>query len=125
MTRLCWVVLCAMLVASGGRAAEPLRWGADAQSGAPYVFHDPADQARITGFETEIIEAVAGRLGRKPVFVQNDWDGLIPGLQRGLYDVVIDGLEITPDHAAARRFLSAVLPHLRADRGAARECRPG
>ncbi|WP_428395999.1 ABC transporter substrate-binding protein/permease [Lichenicoccus sp.] len=93
-----------MLAAAGARAAEPLRWGADAQSGAPYVYHDPADQARITGFETEIIEAVAARLGRTPVFVQNDWDGLIPGLQRGLYDVVIDGLEITPEHAAAVDF---------------------
>ena len=79
-------------------AAEPLRWGADAQSGAPYVFHDPADQARVTGYETEIIEAVAARLGRGPVLVQNDWDGLIPGLQRGLYDAVIDGIEITPEH---------------------------
>ena len=85
-------------------AAAPLRWGADAQSGAPYVFHDPADQSRVTGFETEIITEVAARLGREPVMVQNDWDGLIPGLQRGLYDVIIDGLEITPEHAQVVDF---------------------
>ena len=89
-----------MLLLLGGSvtAAEPWRWGADAQSGAPYVFHDPAEQSRVTGYETEIIEAVAARLGRRPVLVQNDWDALVPGLQRGLYDAVIDGIEITPEH---------------------------
>ena len=84
--------------------AETLRWGADAQSGAPYVFHDPAEPARLTGFETDIIEAVAHRLGRAPVMVQNDWDGLIPGLRRGLYDAAIDGIEITPEHRQAVDF---------------------
>ena len=98
---------CLLLLAcalSAAAAARPLRWGADATAGAPYVFHDPADPARITGFETEIISAVARRLGRTPVFVQNDWDDLIPGLQRGSYDVVIDGLEITPEHTAVVAF---------------------
>ena len=98
------LLLAAPLAGPCGRAAAPLRWGADAQSGAPYVFHDPIEQARVTGFETEIIEAVAARLRRRPVMVQNDWDALIPGLQRGLYDVVIDGLEITPEHAQAVDF---------------------
>jgi len=102
-------LLAAMLLLSGwgvvrAAAAEPLRWGADAQSGAPYVFHDPVEPSRVTGYETEIIEAVAARLGRRPVLVQNDWDGLIPGLQRGLYDAVIDGIEITPEHARAVDF---------------------
>ena len=100
------LLLAAMLLLPGAhaRSAEPLRWGADAQSGAPYVFHDPADQSRVTGYETEIIAEVAARLGRPPILVQNDWDGLIPGLQRGLYQVVIDGIEITPEHAQAVDF---------------------
>ncbi|HZC34200.1 MAG TPA: ABC transporter permease subunit, partial [Chthoniobacterales bacterium] len=53
----------------------------------------------MTGFEYEIINAVARRLGRRAEFVQNDWTGLIPGLHRGLYDCVICGIEITPDKA--------------------------
>ncbi|MCQ8278208.1 ABC transporter substrate-binding protein/permease [Acetobacteraceae bacterium KSS8] len=81
-----------------------LRWASDAQSGAPFVFHDPADQSRLTGFEYDIMQALAARMGRRPVFVQNDWDGLIPGLQRGLYDLVIDGIEITPEHRAVVAF---------------------
>ncbi len=84
--------------------AAPLRWASDAQSGAPFVFHDPADQSRLTGFEFDLIQVLARRIGSDPVFVQNDWDGLIPGLQRDLYDVVIDGIEITPEHQAAVDF---------------------
>ena len=94
----------ALLMFTGIAHAQPLRWASDAQSGAPFVFHDPADQSKLTGFETDLMQALAAHLGRPPVFVQNDWDGLIPGLQRGLYDVVIDGIEITPEHRAAVDF---------------------
>jgi polar amino acid transport system substrate-binding protein len=36
--------------------------------------------------------------------VPNDWDGLIPGLSRGLYDCVICGIEITPEKSQEVRF---------------------
>lgn len=85
------------------RADEPvLRWAADPDSNAPYSFFGAND--KLTGFEYEIITAVAREMGRKPVFVQNDWDGLIPGLGRDLYDVVICGIEITPDKAGEVLF---------------------
>ena len=118
-------VLLVSLLVAGAASAEPLRWASDAQSGAPFVFHDPADQSRLTGFETDIMAALGRRIGSTPVFVQNDWDGLIPGLQRGLYDVVIDGIEITPEHRAAVDFSEPYYPHRRADRGAPRCGRAG
>ena len=58
----------------------------------------------MAGFEYEIINAVARSLGRRAEFVQNDWNGLIPGLHRSLYDCVICGIEITPDKADEVRF---------------------
>lgn len=73
-----------------------LRWAADVSSGVPYVFEDPRNTDDVIGFEVEIIEAIAHKLGRVPVFINNEWDGLIPGLNRGLYDVVIDGMVILP-----------------------------
>lgn len=81
-----------------------LLFGADAKSNAPYAFTDPADQNTLIGFEKEIIDAVAKRNGRVARLVQNDWDALIPGLNRGLYDVVMNGLEITPEHEEAVEF---------------------
>lgn len=100
-----FAVLLALSFALPGLAAQKeLRWGGDTEGGAPYMFQDPKDTKRIIGYEVEIIEAIAKQLGRKPVFVQNGWDNLIPGLQRKLYDVSIDGLEITPEHKQEVNF---------------------
>ena len=80
--------------------AEPtgvLRWGADSEGGAPYVFQDPKSPTHIIGFEVDLADAIAADMGLKAAFVQNQWDGLVPGLNRGNYDIVINGLEITED----------------------------
>lgn len=97
-------VIVAGMVPRGAIAAEQpvLRWAAATDSNAPYAFFNAENQ--LVGFEVEIIRAVAKEMGRKPVFVPNDWDGLIPGLARGLYDCVICGIEITPDKAAEVLF---------------------
>jgi len=79
-----------------------LRWGADPDSNAPYAFYGPDN--KLTGFEYEIINAIAREMGRTAQFVQNDWDGLIAGLGTNLYDVVICGIEITPEKAGQVLF---------------------
>jgi polar amino acid transport system substrate-binding protein len=86
---LCWLPL--------SSAEDVLRWGADVESGAPFSFKDPADPAKVIGFEAELVEAIAKKLGRKVEFFQNNWEGLIEGLKRNDYDIVVNGLEITPD----------------------------
>ena len=52
----------------------------------------------------DLADALAARMGRTARFVQNQWDGLVPGLERGEYDVVINGLEITPERAEKINF---------------------
>jgi len=45
------------LVLSASLAAEeqpPLRWGGDAEGGAPYVEADPSDPQKVAGFDVEI-----------------------------------------------------------------------
>jgi polar amino acid transport system substrate-binding protein len=76
---------------------KKLRFAADTESGAPYVFQDPENPAKLTGFEYDIILAICQDLGYEPEFVQNQWDGLVPGLSRDDYDVAINGIEITND----------------------------
>jgi polar amino acid transport system substrate-binding protein len=85
-------------------AAAVLSWGGDSEGGAPYEFQDPKDPSRIIGFEVDIVEAIGRILGRPTLFVQNQWDGLVPGLQRGNYDMIVSGLEITPDRAQVINF---------------------
>lgn len=95
-----------LAVALGARAAPAgtLRWGGDSSGGAPFVFQDPKDPARTVGFEADLAAALAAELGLAPRFVQNQWDSLVPGLKRGDYDVVINGLEITEERKAEVAF---------------------
>ncbi len=84
--------------------AGTLRYGADLEGGLPYMFEDWRNPGQLIGFEVELIEAVARELGRRPVMIQNDWDKLIPGLSRDLYDMATEGQEITPEHEEAVLF---------------------
>ncbi|HEY3496093.1 MAG TPA: ABC transporter substrate-binding protein/permease [Polyangiaceae bacterium] len=77
-----------------------LRWGGDLQGGAPYVFEDEKNPGRIRGFEVDIADALAHRLGVEARFVQNDWSNLLPALERGDFDVALNGLEDTPARRA-------------------------
>lgn len=85
-------------------SAQEFKWAADAEGGAPYVFPDPRNPVNIVGFEVDLAAALASRMGREARFVQNQWDGLVPGLERSEYDAVINGLEITPERAEKISF---------------------
>ncbi len=85
------------------RSRGTLRWGGDVQGGEPYVFQDP-DGGRLVGFEVEIADALARRLGLPAEFVQNDWQTLIPSLERGDFDVALNGIEVTPARRARVAF---------------------
>lgn len=94
-----------MTLASASWGAERvLRWGGDSEGGFPYMFENPANPDEFIGFEVDIVEALAEYMGRKPVYVNNAWDNLIPGLNRNLYDIAINGLEVTPEHEEAVNF---------------------
>src|SRR5215468_4609133 len=97
-------LLVATVLSAPNVLAQDLVWAADAEGGAPYTFPDPRNPAHIVGFEVDLADALASRMGRKSRFVQNQWDGLVPGLERGEYDVVINGLEITAERAQKISF---------------------
>mgnify|MGYP001110057797 CR=1 FL=1 len=98
------VVLAALLglglwVVPAGAQQGPLRWGADAEGGAPYVFFDPDAPGGIAGFEVDIAMALAKELGRPMQFCQYDFKRLVEGLERGDIDLAMNGLEVTEDRA--------------------------
>ena len=80
------------------RSRDVLRWGADAEGGAPYVYPDPQKPEQLIGFEVDLAEALAAKLGVKATMVQNQWDQLIPALERGNFEIILNGLEITPEN---------------------------
>ena len=89
-----WLLLAAGLARV--HAAGELKWAGDLQGGEPYVFRDPRDPSKLVGFEVDLADALAQRLGVRAHFVQNDWSNLVPSLERGDFDIILNGLEDTP-----------------------------
>jgi polar amino acid transport system substrate-binding protein len=102
----------ASLATSPARAAEldevkahgELRWGGDLQGGEPYVFENEKEPGKLQGFEVEIADALARELGVRARFMQNDWSNLVPALERGDFDVILNGLEETAERRARLRL---------------------
>src|SRR5262245_53708292 len=82
----------ASLVARPGAQAE-LRFGGDAEGGAPFMEADPNDPARVVGFEVDIAALLASSLGRTPRFVQVGFSNLDPAVERGDFDIGLSGIE--------------------------------
>lgn len=90
-------------------SSEPsLRWGGDAEGGAPFVEADPDDPAKVRGFDVEVAEEIARGLGRKPRFVQVAFAAIDQSVARGDFDIGMSGVEDTP---ARRAALSVTIPY--------------
>jgi polar amino acid transport system substrate-binding protein len=91
-------------------ADEVLRWGGDAEGGAPFQLRDPKDPGHVIGFEVELADALAEALSKhleRPLaaeFVQYEWVSLPLGLEKGDFDIILSGYEITEDNQAPLLF---------------------
>lgn len=101
-----WVLAAATTVSSslgtagdtldGVKQRSEIAFGADVQGGEPYVFGDPSDPSKLIGFEVDIAHALGHRLGVTARIHQADWSNLVPALERGDFDAIMNGLEDTP-----------------------------
>ncbi|MCM3765825.1 amino acid ABC transporter substrate-binding protein [Neobacillus niacini] len=62
---------------------------------APFTFHDPS--GKLTGFDVELAEEVAKRIGVKVEFKETQWDGMFAGLDAKRFDMVANQVGIRPD----------------------------
>jgi polar amino acid transport system substrate-binding protein len=83
--------------ARAGTAHAPLRWGGDAEGGAPFVEADPANPAKVRGFDVEIAQMIGRALDRKPVFVQVAWSSIEASVERGDFSIGMSGVEDRPE----------------------------
>ena len=103
------IVVAALAFLSPARADDKvLRWGGDAEGGAPFVEADPNDPMILRGFDVEVAEQIAKGLGRRPEFHQVGFADIDQSVQRGDFEIGMSGVEDTP---ARRRMLAATIPY--------------
>jgi len=87
------------------RDAGELRWGADAEGGAPFVFVDAKrpEQGEV-GFEVDLARELGRVLGVRFRRVQAPYESLVQVLDRDDVDLVLNGFEPTPSRRAQVRF---------------------
>jgi len=85
-----------------------LRWGGDAEGGAPYVEADPSNPSHVVGFDVDVAQLLASGLGRSPRFIQVGFTSIDAEAARGDFDVGLSGIE---DSAARRSRLAVTVPY--------------
>lgn len=69
----------------------------------PFTFHDEGS-GDLVGFDVEIIEAVAEKLGLEVEFRETEWDAIFAGLDSGRFDVIANQVSINPEREAKYLF---------------------
>lgn len=63
---------------------------------SPFSFHE-GGAGELTGYDVEIITAVAEELGVEVEFVETQWDAIFAALDAGRVDVIANQVSITPE----------------------------
>ena len=69
---------------------------------APWTYHD--EQGTLVGFDVEVMQAIAAKLGVTATFAETEWDGIFAGLDSGRYDIAANGVEVTDERAQKYDF---------------------
>src|ERR1700691_6079981 len=59
---------------------------------------------KIFGFEPNLAMDLCKRAGLECKIIAQDWDGMIPGLRAGKFDVIMDGMSITEERMKSIDF---------------------
>lgn len=110
----------AAVLAACGKKEEPAAPAAAAPASAPAAaapaelkvaidatyepFTFKTADGKPTGFDVDIAQALCDQIKRKCVFVEQAWDGMIPGLMAKKYDTIISSMSITEERLAQVDF---------------------
>jgi len=62
----------------------------------PFTYHEDGS-GDLVGYDVEIIEAVADKLGLEVVFEETQWDAIFAGLDAGRFDLIANQVSINPE----------------------------
>ncbi|MCM3779958.1 transporter substrate-binding domain-containing protein [Microbacterium hydrocarbonoxydans] len=70
----------------------------------PFSFHGDGGTGDLTGYDVEIIQAVADKLDLEVDFKETQWDAIFAGLDAGRFDVIANQVTINDEREAAYLF---------------------
>ena len=85
---------------SGGSGGEKLTVGSD----IPYPPFEQGKSPNYTGFDIELMEAIAGKIGRTAEFQDTSFETIFRDVAQGKFDAVISAATITPEREKAVAF---------------------
>lgn len=62
---------------------------------APWTYHD--ETGALVGYDVEVAQKIAEKLGVEVQFVEGEWDSLLGGLDSYRYDIMVNGVGITDE----------------------------
>ncbi|RJO69353.1 L-cystine-binding protein TcyA [Nocardia panacis] len=92
-------VVAATGLSACGSSADPnvLRVGTE---GTYKPFSFQGSDGKLTGYDVEVVEAVAAKLGKKVEFVQTPWDAIFAGLESKRFDLIANQVSVSDERKA-------------------------
>jgi cystine transport system substrate-binding protein len=69
----------------------------------PFTYHE-GGHGKLTGYDVEVMQAVAKKLGVQAKFRETQWDAIFAGLSSGRFDVIANQVSINPERSAKYEF---------------------
>jgi L-cystine transport system substrate-binding protein len=69
----------------------------------PFTYHENGS-GELTGYDVEVMNAVADELGVKVKYEETQWDAIFAGLDAGRFDAIANQVSITPEREADYAF---------------------
>ncbi len=73
---------------------------------SPFTYHDEATNELI-GFDVEVAQEIAKRLGVEAKFQEGDFDGGLTGVSQGTFDMMANGVDVTEERSSTFDFTDA------------------
>ena len=85
------------LVLAHGAQAKDWKTVVIGMEGAYEPWNLTDSSGKIVGFEPDLVMDLCKRAQLECKIIAQDWDGMIPGLKAGKFDVIMDGMSITDE----------------------------
>jgi polar amino acid transport system substrate-binding protein len=91
-----------LALACAKKEAQVLKVGTDTTY--PPMEYKDVQSGKIVGFDIDLMDSLAARMGYTVEYIEVPFDGIVAGLKTGKYDAIISSFTITPEREAEVDF---------------------